>query len=126
MVQAAAEGYSYLLLGEAKDSDLPKPQDAERSWRAGRKGRPARWRRHGEEGGVRVRVGVLISFSCLTSSLWQADGCTLNTTLLLASRKVAVHLVVVQRVCIFFFPLQNVEVVEGHTKQKSRLKYHMI
>lgn len=38
MVQAAAEVYSYLLLGEAKDSDLPKPQDAERSWQGRGKG----------------------------------------------------------------------------------------
>lgn len=104
MVQGAAEACSCLLLGQANVCDLSKPEDAERSQSSrGREGQP-------DGGGmerrvrVRVRVGVLISFSCLASSLWQADDCTLNTTLFLASRQQGLILWL-RRECVFFFSL---------------------
>ena len=67
----------------------------------------------GEKGtSPRGRAEVLISFTWLTQSQWQADGCTLNATFFFFFPAGSQYLLGRQKACTFvFFPLQHVEVV---------------
>lgn len=79
------------------------------------------WRETGKRGKGRSpggRAEVLISFSWLTQSQWQADGCTLNTSFFFFGPAGSIFWAGRKHALLFFFPLQNVEVVKKHTKGK--------
>lgn len=87
------------------------------------KGRPARWWRQGEQGGDEEEGGVLISFSCLTRASGKQMAAPLITQFLSSRQQ---QLICGHAESMYFFSfIQNVEVVEEHTKGKSRFKYYM-
>ena len=73
-----AKACSYLFLGQANISELPKLEDADRSG-CGREGQASQMVEAWREGGGKGEGGVLISSSCLTKSQWQQMAAPLIT-----------------------------------------------